>query len=74
MASMTGTDVIKLFGGLGPVSQITGANRRAVEQWKRIGVPSKYWPELVSAADEKGIEGITFDVLRATKSQGSVAA
>lgn len=55
------------FGGSRVVSKITGADRNAVSQWYRIGIPAKYWPALVDAAAARGLEGVTFDALAAAK-------
>lgn len=64
---MTPTDIIAAFGGRQPMAQITKAKPTAVTQWRRIGIPAKYWPDLVALAPGRGVEGLTFDVLRATK-------
>lgn len=64
---MTAADIIAAFGGRREMAAITGADPSAVTQWRRIGVPARYWPELVEQGAARGIEGITFDVLRATK-------
>ena len=64
---MTSSDIIKAFGGIGPVSEIAGQNRKAVEQWKRIGIPPQYWHKLVEAGESLSVSGITFAALEATR-------
>jgi hypothetical protein len=64
---MTGNDVIHAFGGLGALHELTGASRASCEQWKRNGVPPKYWHVLVAAATVRKIRGITFEALEATR-------
>lgn len=71
---MDATDIINALGGKHAVSTLTGAKPNAVTQWRRIGVPAKFWPVLVERAAEAGIEGITFDALRVSKPQMSAAA
>jgi hypothetical protein len=56
-----------LFDGRQDVARVVGSTAKAVDQWHRIGVPSKFWPTLVNEAAARGIEGVTFDALQATK-------
>lgn len=64
---MTVTDIIKAFGGRQVVSLLTGAQPANISMWRTNGVPAKYWPALVEKARERGVEGVTFPVLEATK-------
>ena len=64
---MTSHEILSAFGKRKTIADLTGATPAAVEQWKRIGIPAKYWHEFVQAAVERGIEGVTFDALKATK-------
>lgn len=56
------------------MARITGANPGAVTQWRRIGIPARYWPDLVELAREQGMREITFGTLRATKPAKADAA
>jgi len=64
---MTASEIIKQLGGPKKVAGITGAKPNAVTQWYYAGIPGRYWPEIIAAADEAEIAGVTFDVLRGTK-------
>ncbi len=64
---MTAPEIIEAFGGTASVADLTGARPNAVTQWRRIGIPSKYWDVLVERAATTGIGGITFASLRASK-------
>lgn len=70
---MSTDDIINLFGGRAEISSITGAKYNAITQWKQAGVPSKFWHVLVREAEERKIEGITFDALAETKVKSSDA-
>jgi hypothetical protein len=64
---MTTDDIINLFGGRGAISAITGAKGNAITQWKQAGVPAKFWHVLVGEAGKRGIDGVTFEALAATR-------
>lgn len=69
---MTAPEIIHAFGGRQAIASLTGADPHAVTQWRRNGIPAKYWHVLVEHAGEHGLAGISFDVLRATKPAGVV--
>jgi DNA-binding transcriptional regulator YdaS (Cro superfamily) len=64
---MSPAEIITALGGKHALAALTGASPNAVTQWRRIGVPAKYWDVLVDHAAAKGVAGITFPALRATK-------
>jgi len=64
---MTGSEIIQAFGGRQRLAALTGASPAAVGMWRRIGIPAKYWPELVDHAAKLGISNINFASLRASK-------
>jgi hypothetical protein len=64
---MSALDIIAAMGGKHDLAALTGAKPNAVTQWRRIGIPSRYWHVLVEEAARRGIEGITFDALAASK-------
>lgn len=61
----TPRNVIDVFGGRQPISEITGASRQSVSNWYRSGIPAKFHNRLVKEAVLRGIEGITHDGLEA---------
>jgi len=64
---MNASEIIDALGGIRVVAQATGAKRNAVTQWRRIGVPAKYWPTIVQFADAAGKSSITYAVLQASR-------
>lgn len=64
---MTTDELFEKFGGREAVMAITGAARNAANNWRHDGVPFKHWAPLIEAAEQSGIEGITFDALRGTR-------
>ena len=62
---MTPADIITALGGKHEVARITGATPNAVTQWRRIGVPAKFWHVLVEHSAH---------VLRGTKPASVVCA
>lgn len=67
-SSLTARAIIgDLLGGRREVARITGATPNAVAQWYRIGIPAKFWPAIQAVAAERGIPGVTFAALAATK-------
>lgn len=64
---MTGPEIIEAFGGRRSMAALTGADPSAVTQWRRNGIPAKYWHVLVDHARRHRIAGITYDSLKATK-------
>lgn len=57
------TIVNQRFRGRHDVAEITGAAPNSVAQWYRNGVPAKFWPVLVDAAQVRSLKGVTFDAL-----------
>jgi len=64
---MTSHEILSAFGKPKIIHEITGADPRAIRAWKRNGIPAKYWHEFVQEAEQRGIPGVTFDTLKATK-------
>jgi hypothetical protein len=64
---MAPAEIIAALGGKHEVARITGATPNAVTQWRRIGVPAKFWHVLVEHAAGAGVPGITFAVLQSSK-------
>jgi len=64
---MTGAEIIEAFGGRQAIAVLTGADPAAVTQWRRNGIPAKYWHVLVDHARRLRLPGVTFEVLRQTK-------
>jgi len=71
---MSAAAILEAFGGKHAVSGLTGASPNAVTQWRRIGIPSRYWHVMVEEAKAKRIKGITFEALKASKPMPAEAA
>jgi hypothetical protein len=57
------SDLINAWGGTHLQADI-GVKAGLPSVWKhRNSVPARYWPRLVTAAEKRGIPGITFDLL-----------
>lgn len=63
---MTVDEIMEALGGRHVVARLVGVSRGAPYNWRRDGIPSRHWPELVGRAAEMGVKGVSFDVLRAT--------
>lgn len=57
-------EVFAGFSGTSAFAAAMGLNlSTASEMRRRSSIPVRYWPKLVEAARERGIEGISFDSL-----------
>jgi len=57
-------DVFVGFGGTSAFAGALGLNlSTASEMRRRSSIPVRYWPKLVDAARERGVDGITNDEL-----------
>lgn len=56
---MNASQIIDAFGGIGPVADVTGASRSAVSNWRRDGIPARYWFALLDVARRKRMKGVT---------------
>ena len=61
--------IIERLGGTGETAKICVVTPAAVTLWKQTGIPPRHWHRIVSFAEEKGIPGITFDVVQADRRQ-----
>jgi hypothetical protein len=58
------SDIFDAFGGPSAVSRALAVNpSTASEMKRRRSIPVAYWPRLIEAAGERGIAGITYEVL-----------
>jgi hypothetical protein len=58
------TEVIEAFGGVVPfrdAMDLPDVNARQMKQ--RDSIPSRYWPQVVAAASERGIRGVNYETL-----------
>lgn len=56
--------VIRAFGGPKQFGDAIGVSRNHAGAMKTRGsIPPEYWPALIAAAAERGIEGVTADAL-----------
>lgn len=57
-------DVFTQFKGTSAFAGALGLNlSTASEMRRRSSIPVRYWPKLVDAARERGIRGVSYDVL-----------
>lgn len=64
MLMQTFTEIINEFGGPSAFAVILGTTQQNVSQMRqRNSIPSRFWPTVVEAAQEKNIQGITFETL-----------
>ena len=63
-SGMTHSDVINLWPSLSLFADDLGVPYGTAKAMRRRGrIPSEYWFRLVQKADERGIEGVSTDVL-----------
>src|SRR3954464_1909772 len=58
--------IIAALGGRKAVAAALGVSRTAPYNWRTDGIPAHHWPDIVEIARARGIQWITFDVLRST--------
>ena len=63
MAAMDASQIIDEFGGPVAVAKRLGAGRTAVYNWRRDGIPAKFWLPLLDAAKAEGKGHITPEAL-----------
>lgn len=60
----TFADVLALWPSLSELATDLGVPYGVAKQWRmRNSIPAEYWQALTAAARDRGIEGITADVL-----------
>lgn len=60
------------LGGPTKVARILGVGFTTASEMKRRGsIPVKYWPQLVAASQEAGIDGVTYDLLVAMHTEAA---
>lgn len=60
----TPASAIDLLGGAGVIASATKRKYTTVSSWHaRQSIPVDVWPELITLADSKGVEGITYQTL-----------
>jgi hypothetical protein len=55
--------VINALGGYRVLSRTLRVDAAAVWRWQKRGIPSARWLPLVDLAKERGVEGVTLEVL-----------
>lgn len=56
--------IIVKWPDLDALAADAGAGKEAVKKWKRRNtIPAEYWAGLIQAAETRGIQGVTADVL-----------
>ena len=70
MMTMTIPDLFDRLGGLKRLPDLLGVSQQAVSNMKsRNTIPPKHWLTLVKAAQEAGLEGVTFEALSELNAQ-----
>jgi hypothetical protein len=64
LRAMDAARVIEEFGGPAAVAARFGAGRTAVYNWRREGIPARYWLAFVEAARQDGKAHITADAIQ----------
>lgn len=60
----TVSQIFDAVGGPSAVARLLGVGNSTASEMKRRGsIPVDYWPTLVAAARERGIEGLTYESL-----------
>lgn len=71
---MDASEIIRAFGGASKVAEITGSTRTAVCNWRRDGIPAKFWLKIIEAASAAGVDGVTADAVAWRPSRTAEAA
>lgn len=70
---MTVSDIVEAFGGPAKFGRACGFDRnpasRGSDMRQRGSIPAIYWSRLVEAAKDRGIEGVTLEVLASTHAE-----
>ena len=74
MGSMSTDDILDKFGGVAGTAALCNCKKNAVYNWRRAGIPAKFWHVLAHAAAEKKIDGLTIAVISQARSQQQAAA
>jgi hypothetical protein len=57
-------DMIEKFGGNTSFAEVLGKRPSTVSEMKRRGsVPVEYWPRIVAAAQQLGMQGLSYEAL-----------
>ncbi len=48
--------VIAKFGGASSLARIIGKGQSTISYWRKAGIPAKWYPALMTYAEEAGIE------------------
>lgn len=65
--------VIDLWPSAAELARDLGVKEVTARAWRSRGIPAEYWRELVKAANDRGITGVTFDRLAALASRTEAA-
>jgi hypothetical protein len=55
--------IIVALGGTGAVAGALGQSKSTVSSWRTRGIPAGHWAAVVALASERGVPGITLEVL-----------
>lgn len=75
MNKLTPRSLLEQFGRGTHLAAKLGVQPSAISNWLSAGrIPPGRWPDLIELAERDGIEGITFEILRAAHSGESAKA
>ena len=71
---MRGSEIIDALGGTAKVAALTGSRPGAVRNWRRDGIPAKFWLRLLDVAREREVKCVTPEAIQWRPSRDGVAA
>lgn len=71
---MDHAEIIDGLGGYRTVAAELGENPTTVQNWRRRGIPGRFWPAVERLAARLGVPGITVESLEAARSAQDDAA
>jgi len=60
---MDTSQIIELIGGKRGASALTGADTKAVNEWRHNGIPARFWHRIVARAEDLGHPEVSFGLL-----------
>lgn len=61
---MTAAEIIDAFGGTRALADRLGLPRGAVANWRRLGIPARYWFSVLDHAEALHLRGVTRDAVQ----------
>lgn len=70
---MLHADAIDALGGYRAVAVALGENPTTVQNWRRRGIPGRFWPAIERIAAERGVAAITVESLETARPREDAA-